>query len=591
MYIALVFIVMIISGTFIIVNVRKGEESLAEGDLKKDVEIIIGNIRDASSLESIPFGFEEVPSSGHEWNILDWQTGKTLLTSVTKDELSYPTYGSSVIIAAKDESEEGHFLSGRQYPNIRGQFITWMEYAQAVKIEETDETPEYIIYVRMDAERINRGIGQTTQTIAFAIFLAMVLAGLIGVLFASTLTEPIRMLTAKAKELARGNLKQEIEVASKDEIGQLTESFNNMARELSKTIEGMENEKNKMEIVLYNMTDGVLAYDNNGDLIHANQVSQELLNIQNIESITIAEMFKILLPETENFDLEKVDNFKEFTLVIGDKFINASLSPYRNKEGSVEGIVIVFQDITKHKKLDNMRKEFVANVSHEIRTPLTNIKSYTETLIDGALDQRGIAMEFLEIINGEADRMTLIVKDLLELSSLDNNQIVLNVQEINLNELIRQTVKKHILTAEKQNKVLIFEDYGSPMPVKVDASRVSQVFGNIISNSIKYSSDGCAIKVFSEESAGYYKIYIQDNGFGIPKEDLRRIFERFYRVDKARSRAMGGTGLGLSIAKEIMQAHGGKISASSELGKGTTMILRFPKSAKSTLIVTQDILG
>ncbi|MDR2903336.1 MAG: cell wall metabolism sensor histidine kinase WalK, partial [Clostridiales bacterium] len=484
MYITLVFIVMIASGTFIIISFRNQAFKTAERELRDDAESIRKEVIDLYPKDQFPAGFAGIgigvpsPESGREWHILDGVTGRTILTTDIVDPLQYRQFESADIIAALAGEENGSFTAGKRDSKFNGQSKTYMDLA--LPVTKADGS-KYIIFVRMDAERAYASINQTTAIIAVSIPLAMALAGVLGILFTSTLTEPIRNLTAKAMELARGNLKQEFSVVSQDEIGQLTQSFNDMARDLSRTIEGMENEKNKVEIILYSMTDGVLAFDNNGALIHANQVSQELLNLKSVESLTINDIMKILVPETEQYDFDAVDTFKEYTIAIGDKFINALINPYRNKDGNIGGIVIVFQDITKHKKLDNMRKEFVANVSHEIRTPLTNIKSYTETLIDGAIAQEDVAMEFLEIINGEADRMTLIVKDLLELSSIDNNQIVLNLQKMDLCGLVRQTVKKHKLSAEKQNKTLVFDDPATPMTVLIDSSRISQVLGNIIS--------------------------------------------------------------------------------------------------------------
>ncbi len=595
MYIALVFIVMVSCGTFMIYRIKTNEEARVKNELKSDADNIKENIinvylaSEAQSENLSLSGFDDyaespeeyfqralkaaVTNSQREWNIIDAGTYKTIASTATSDTFNLPTYKNTAVINAV--AGESNFLPGREYSDINGRSRTWMEYASPVKDDLGNM--RYVIYVRMDAESVLKSINETTNTIALALVLAILLSGVIGILFSSTLTGPIALLTRKAKELAQGNY-QEIEVASKDEIGQLSESFNNMAKELQRSMENMENEKNKMEIVLYNMTDGVLAYDNNGSLIHANAVSQDLLNIKNIDEIPLHEMMEVLAPGTTEFSINDIDNFKGVTLSLGDKFIDASFNPYKNKDNKLEGLVIVLQDITKHKKLDNMRKEFVANVSHEMRTPLTTIKSYTETLLDGAVEQKHLAKDFLEVIAGETDRMTLIVRDLLELSSLDNDQMVLDMQQTSLKQLIKQTVKQNILTAEKQKKELIFEEPDDDMIINIDSARIGQVLGNIISNAIKYSNEGSTIKIYTHDNEKFYKVFVKDNGMGIPKEDIRRIFERFYRVDKARSRALGGTGLGLSIAQEIMQAHGGKISASSELGKGTTMILRFPRS-------------
>jgi two-component system sensor histidine kinase VicK len=350
-----------------------------------------------------------------------------------------------------------------------------------------------------------------------------------------------------------------------------------MASSLAENVAEIVREKNRNEIVLYNMTDGVLAYDAAGSLIHYNNACYELLNFTNINGMTFDEMMEslgIAIPESEFYS---DDQSRDITIFINDRYLNATYNPYRDKSGAIEGVIIVLQDITRHKKLDNMRKEFVANVSHEIRTPLTTIKGYAEILLDGEIDNRENAVNFLNVINGETDRMMLLVNDLLELSRSDYDRMELNMKEIDLLALVEQNVEYHKITAAKQNKTITFNSSLRRANVCVDPDRINQVINNIITNSFKYSAENAAVNVSVEPSESYYRVYVRDNGMGIPKEDLARIFERFYRVDKARSRAMGGTGLGLSIAQEIMESHGGKITAVSEFGKGTTMILRFPK--------------
>lgn len=240
--------------------------------------------------------------------------------------------------------------------------------------------------------------------------------------------------------------------------------------------------------------------------------------------------------------------------------------------------MIVLKDITRQKKLDDMRKEFVANVSHEIRTPITTIKSYTETLLDGAIDEKELAIDFLNTINEASDRMKFLTDDLLELSRLDGGKISFNFKVTNLYDIVVGCVKQNIIIANNKNQqIILSEPINKNMYVLIDTDRINQVLNNVISNAIKYSYDGKDINIFIEENEENFIVNIKDNGIGIPKEDIGRIFERFYRVDKARSRAMGGNGLGLSIAKEIMLEHNGDIKAYSKVGDGTTMQIIFKK--------------
>lgn len=259
----------------------------------------------------------------------------------------------------------------------------------------------------------------------------------------------------------------------------------------------------------------------------------------------------------------------------------------KKKKEKPGGIIVVLHDITKHRQLDNMRQEFVANVSHEIGTPLTTIKGYAELLLDGAIDDKSVAMEFLKEINVAADRMKLLRDDLLDLSRFDTKVNKLNMEDVNLVSLVSGCCRQNLIVAENKNQNILFDPPDKPMFIYADPGRINQVITNIMSNAMKYSDTGATVTIRLKETEKYYHLEIQDNGIGMPKEALDRIFDRFYRVDKARSRAMGGNGLGLAIVKEIMDAHNGSIKVYSTLGKGTTMVLIFPKSDLADYIINQ----
>jgi len=580
MYIALVFLVMISSGTFMIVSIFTNEKQKAERDLKDIAlmieEQILAEYADIDAFLADVQNERVTRVTTEDWSIiLGKNSMRVVYNSMEPDLLNLPQDKTSVVSLAL--SGETGVSVGRQYPNPNEDNVLKRCAELAKPKLNADGEVEYVLYIRKDASYIYDNMLQIVNTIALAVVIALVATVIIGILFASTLTKPIAMLTRTAKEFAGGHLEQEISVNSKDEIGQLTESFNNMAKDLTQTISEMESEKNKLEVVLYNMTDGVVAYDASGRVVHANHVCTELLDIKDMQEVPFMSLLQQLGQEMEGEAEVDLGALRDTTVSIGERYIHATFNTYSNKEGHLDGVIIVLQDITRHMKLDNMRKEFVANVSHEIRTPLTTIKSYTETLIDGALAEPGVAESFLQTINAEADRMTRIVKDLLQLSQLDNSKMELKMQTVNLVALARQNVGQHAVTASRIKKTVTFTTSLESMVVEIDPERINQVLNNIVSNALKYSGENAKVDVVMEDAKQYYRVYVQDNGMGIPKEDLRRIFERFYRVDKARSRQLGGTGLGLSIAKEIMEAHGGKISASSELGRGTTMILRFPK--------------
>ena len=304
-----------------------------------------------------------------------------------------------------------------------------------------------------------------------------------------------------------------------------------------------------------------------------------MLNISGIP-MTIEALVDLynVADDMEEFKKLEQDVSIEHIINVGEKYIKFNIVQYFSEGSKAEGTIVVLQDITKQEKLDNMRKEFVANVSHELRTPLTTVKSYAETLVDLDIAENSqMVKEWLGIIDSETDRMTVLVKDLLQLSRLDNKQFELKKQMVGFNEFVQKCFKQHKILAEKKSDNYTCDFLKEDIQIEIDVDRVSQVMSNIIGNAIKYSPENSTIAIFVETTEKYAKIYVKDNGIGIPKEDLPRIFERFYRVDKARSRAMGGTGLGLAISKEIMELHGGMITAESVYEKGTTMTVWIPR--------------
>ena len=587
MYLGLVLIVMIVTGSYILLSMQKTEIDKAKNQLmlyaQKVSEQVVESY-DEADFQTALEQFTRTSSSDSQiqGNIINEYCETVASTTVSQPP--FPQYNNSVVMMAI--AGETGFDEARKDDETD---TTWICYASPAMTINGEV--KYVIYARMNASSMQESLAQTTRTIIVAVFLALVLAVLMAYVFAKTLTGPIHQLTVKAKILAEGDLKQTVEVYSEDEIGQLAESFNYMASELNKTVGEAFREKNKLEAILHNMTDGVISFDKSGNITHANTVAAEMLEVDKLDFNL--DMF------TRKYDLELDDQGRDiedgmavqlqYTFPVGEKFINASFSPYFNETEEIEGIVVVLQDITKQKKLDNMRKEFVANVSHEMRTPLTTIKSYTETLMYGALEEKDMAMDFLNIINTEADRMSFLVRDLLQLSRFDNKQVQFKFTKVYINELISENVRQNKIHAENKKQNLILELWpDDDAYVVADRDRINQVINNITTNAIKYSPEGATIRIYVTEDKSYYKINVSDTGMGISKEDLPRIFERFYRVDKARSSAMGGTGLGLAIAKEIMEGHDGKLTAESEYGKGTTMTMWFMKNQDNKITCSSD---
>lgn len=434
-----------------------------------------------------------------------------------------------------------------------------------------------IIYFKYNKEDWAGLISDFNSIIITSIIIGLAVSFVIGYMLSKTITSPIVKLMHKAEGIAAGDFDEVIEVKSNDEIGKLTDSFNYMASSLKNTLAEISSEKGKLETILNYMTDGIIAFDLNGNVIHTNPASARLLGfdkqLSSFREYCERYGFKYSLEDVIYLQSQQTS---EMSIELGEKTIKVYFAVFTDENKKPEGVIAVLQDITEQKRLENMRNEFVANVSHELRTPLTSIKSYSETLLDGALEDRETAERFVSVINNEADRMTRLVKDLLQLSRLDNRQMNWNFSKISLVDLIRNSVEKMELEARSRKQTL--ESYvlcEIPM-IEADYGRIEQVVLNLISNAIKYTPEGGKITVYIGKIYNDVYFKVADNGIGIPANDLPRIFERFYRVDKARSREMGGTGLGLAIAKEIVEAHSGIISINSQLGIGTEVTVQLP---------------
>ena len=459
--------------------------------------------------------------------------------------------------------------------------VGYMDYAYP--IPDSDGETRYILYIRDSKEEVYEITRNIFTIILEALVMGILLATILGFLLSRSITTPISNLTAKAEKIALGEFEHISSVASNDEIGQLINTFGYMSKTLKATLEEIGEERDKVETVIGCMTDGVMAFNQDGEVIHINPAAKNMLGIEDESEIRFDEFFASLGADISLGHFLYLDMYStvEKTIDFNGMILTAMIAPFRSEKDKTGGVVAVWQDVTKSRKLEEMRREFVANVSHELKTPLTTVKSYTETLLDDGLESRDMGIRFLNVILGEIDRMNRLVSDLLLLSRIDYNRTDWQKEPFSLDKLIKSVIEKLSFYAEKRGHSLTYEA-SSILPVfEGDRDRIEQVVTNIISNAIKYTPDNGTIKVYAGFLLNEVYIKVIDNGIGIPEGDLKRVFERFYRVDKARSRASGGTGLGLSIAKEIVEAHGGTISIESKVGKGTTVIIRFPSLEKN----------
>jgi two-component system sensor histidine kinase VicK len=434
---------------------------------------------------------------------------------------------------------------------------------------------EGIIYLRYDLKDIYNSLRSTRKIILQAILTSLGVTILIGFLISKSITDPINEITERASRLAEGDFSQLVEVRSEDEIGVLSKTFNFLTTELKQSISDISREKSKLEAIIEYMEDGLVAINAEGDIIHYNPKALELLGVEAVmDSDVIGDLMSVYNSGRLNNDVgTKNIKYKE-------KILKVNFAPFLDDASTKVGAVFVLMDITEEERLENMRREFVANVSHELKTPLTSIKSYTETILDGVGDP-DMEKTFLEVVNSEADRMARLVRDLLELSNFDSSSIKLKREKHNINRLVNNCIIKVRMTAEQKKQAIVKQMTDVPIEAFIDYDKIEQLVLNILSNAIKYTSDEGIIEIDVFTSEKDFAIKIKDNGIGIPEEDIERIFERFYRVDKARSRMLGGTGLGLSIAKEITEAHGGRIEIESVYGQGTAVTIRLPYDSNS----------
>ena len=394
----------------------------------------------------------------------------------------------------------------------------------------------------------------------------------------------LRQLNAKIKDLIAGDYSEVVDMQGSPELTDMTNSINDLSEVIRLTHENLEQETKRLTSILSYMTDGVLATNRRGQIIMVNEMAAKQLNVNPDEVLNTSILD--LLSIGDEYDLRSlITEVPELTIDSQDEngeylSLRVRFALIRRESGFISGLVAVLHDTTEQDKEERERRLFVSNVSHELRTPLTSVKSYLEALDDGALSEP-VAPDFVKVSLNETNRMMRMVTDLLSLSRIDNETSQLDIELTNFTAFITFILNRFdkikSQSQEDTKKYELIREYPiTPIWVEIDTDKMTQVIDNIFNNAIKYSPDGGKIKVGMRTTDAQLIISISDEGLGIPKKDLPRIFDRFYRVDKARSRAQGGTGLGLAIAKEIVKQHKGFIWAKSEYGKGSTFTIVLP---------------
>ena len=441
-----------------------------------------------------------------------------------------------------------------------------------------------ILNVSANLETIYSQIQNIMSLFLIASGISLVFTTGLAMLISSQIINPLQKMRDQTKQIAEGNYSTTLDINSEDEIGQLAESINYLSVRVGDAQDLTEAERQRLDSVLRHMTDGVIATDRRGKITIINDRSLNILNKTQEE--VIGESIIEALDLSDRFSFRELFDQHESILLNyandeGETIIRAEYSVIQRESGFISGLVWVLTDITEHEKIERDRKQFVSNISHELRTPLTSVRSYSEALVDGAIKDEKVAVEFLNVIQTETDRMIRMISDLLHLSRMDAKQQVINRELIIFKDLVNHILDRFDMMLQSEdyegkNYIIKRELMEEEVWVEIDQDKLIQVIDNIMNNAIKYSPDGGTIYVRLMSTHNQLVLSIQDQGLGIPQESIPHLFDRFYRVDKARSRAQGGSGLGLSIAKEEIELHNGTIWVNSIENKGTTFFISLP---------------
>lgn len=434
------------------------------------------------------------------------------------------------------------------------------------------------LYVESNIEKVYTQMDEINQILAGGTAVSLTLTIIIGIFIAQTMTRPISDMRRQAQAMARGNFSGKVRVYGNDELGQLAIAFNHLTNRLQESQATTEGERRKLASVLANMTDGVISTDRKGRVILINEAA--LLMLRMTRDIVLNRPISTILGVETEYAFEDLVQMKDsLTLDFSSNerpyILRANFSVTQKETGFVNGLIVVLHDNTEQEKIDMERREFVSNVSHELRTPLTTMRSYLEALAEGAWQDSEIAPSFLHVTQMETERMIRLVNDLMKLSRMDSGDYDLNKEWVDFNSFYSLIIDRFEFSKSQDVHFKRFLP-SSESFVEIDTDKMTQVLDNIISNALKYSPDGGDIRFSIDVLEDKIKVMISDDGMGIPLENVNRIFDRFYRADRARSRAMGGTGLGLAIAREMIEAHGGEIWADSEEGNGTNIFFTLP---------------
>lgn len=461
-------------------------------------------------------------------------------------------------------------------------------YVNVIPLNDSNNNVVGAVLLRASLEGVYSNINNITLIYLSAALVTIILSLFLAVLISQEITRPIEEMRKQTLRIARGDFSGQVRVMGNDELGQLAGAVNNLSVRVEEAQESSDSERRRLDSVLSHMSDGVLATDRRGNITIVNNMALQLLGVDHEDDL-IGKSIIDALDIRHDYTVRELINSNQKEMIIdmsaggNDLILNAYFSPIQRESGFISGLVCVLHDVTSQQKEERERKQFVSNVSHELRTPLTSVHSYVEALSDGAWRDKDIAPQFLTVIQNETNRMIRMINDLLSLSRMDSGTTKLNLEYVNIKELFNYILNRFDMIIKKDenkkdSKKYTIERYftDKDLWVEIDTDKFTQVIDNIMNNAIKYSPDGGVITTRLLETHNHVILSISDQGLGIPRKDLGRIFDRFFRVDKARSRKQGGTGLGLAISKEVVNLLGGQIWVDSVEGQGSTFYISLP---------------
>ncbi len=434
------------------------------------------------------------------------------------------------------------------------------------------------VYIEADINDVYNQLSNINQIFIVGTGISLLITVILGFFIARTITKPITDMRNQTVEMSKGNYTQRVKIYGNDEIGELALAFNNLSKRVQEAQANTESEKRRLDSVITHMSDGIIATDRRGRIRIVNDMALTMMGTMK-EEIIGDYMLNVLNLE-EDFSLDEIqENNDSFLLDINETegiIVRVNFSTIVQETGFVTGYIAVLHDVTEQQQVERERREFVANVSHELRTPLTSMNSYIEALEGGAWKDDDLAPQFLSVTREETERMIRLVNDLLQLSKMDNESDQITKEIVDFNMFINKIINRHEMSAK--DTTFIREIPKQTIFTEIDPDKMTQVFDNVITNAMKYSRGDKRVEFHVKQNALYNRmtIRVKDNGIGIPINKVDKIFDRFYRVDKARTRKMGGTGLGLAISKEIVEAHNGRIWANSVEGQGTSIFITLP---------------